>query len=196
MLLFRSFLLAFSLFSISVLPGQELFSLTVRVDDITDGGKLGFASVQLAGTSAGGTTDNDGQWTTELPAGEYRIFTSLLGYATDTTRFTLQDQLTVRISLRPDAQLLNTVTVSADDARLRMTRPLMGVAQLNAARIELLPLAMGEPDVFQGLQLTSGVSSAGEASNGLSIRGGTLDQNLLLLDGAPVFTPTHLFGLF
>ncbi|MEL7162449.1 MAG: TonB-dependent receptor, partial [Bacteroidota bacterium] len=51
-------------------------------------------------------------------------------------------------------------------------------------------------DVFRGLQLLSGVNSAGEASNGLSIRGGTIDQNLVLFDGAPVFTPTHLFGLF
>ena len=102
----------------------------------------------------------------------------------------------IEVALVPTASTLETVTVSSDNAAERLSRPVMGVEQLNIREIEVLPVALGEVDVFRGLQLVSGVSSAGEASNGLSIRGGTVDQNLVLQDGAPIFTPTHLFGLF
>ncbi|MEM9258923.1 MAG: TonB-dependent receptor, partial [Bacteroidota bacterium] len=190
-----SFLCAL-LLMVTALSGQQTYLLKVSVDDAETGARLGFANLQIAGTTTGGTTDDSGSWETRLAPGQYQVVASLIGYASDTLAFELTAPKELSLHLRPAAQTLNTVTVTTDDAQLRMTRALMGVEQLNIEEIKLLPLALGEFDVFKGLQLTSGVSSAGEASNGLSVRGGTLDQNLLLLDDAPVFTPTHLFGIF
>lgn len=72
----------------------------------------------------------------------------------------------------------------------------MGVLQLNAQEIKKMPAALGEFDVLRSVTLMPGVNNSGEISNGISVRGGSLDQNLLLYDYAPVFNPTHLFGLF
>ena len=133
---------------------------------------------------------------TSLTAGSYTVVASLLGYNQDSVIVNLNAPLQLKVQLHPAAQVLSSITVTTNDARSRLERPIMGVEQLNFEAIKVLPVALGEVDIFQGLKQISGVSSAGEASNGLSVRGGTLDQNLLLLDDAPIFTPTHLFGLF
>ena len=74
--------------------------------------------------------------------------------------------------------------------------PQMGVIELNSRELVKIPAALGEFDVLKSLTLMAGVNNTGDVSNGVSIRGGSLDQNLLLFDSAPVFNPTHLFGLF
>ena len=86
------------------------------------------------------------------------------------------------------------ITSSARSENLR--RPLLGVASLNIKTLQKIPTALGELDILRGLHMLPGVTSVGEASNGVNIRGGTTDQNLLLLDGGPIFNPTHMFGLF
>ncbi|MEM6769983.1 MAG: carboxypeptidase-like regulatory domain-containing protein, partial [Bacteroidota bacterium] len=191
------------LFSLSLvlatlhLGAQATYQLGVTVLDAETNAPLPFANVLVSGPKqGGGTTDDSGRFTGRFPGGRYTLTGSLVGYTGDTLTLALTSPRNVTLHLRAAAQNLNTVTVTANDANERVKRPLMGVEQLGMQEIESLPLALGEIDVFKGIQLTSGVSSAGEASNGLSVRGGTLDQNLLLLDDAPVFTPTHLFGLF
>ncbi len=185
----------FILFQSIGLTGQS-FRLEVTVLDATTNKPLEFASVQVMGTTKGGITDASGRWETVLVPGQYSLVSSSIGYDQDTSSINLSDALQLTLNLRPAAQILNSVTVTTNDARTRLERAVMGVERLNIEAIKVLPVALGEIDIFRGLQQMSGVSSAGEASNGLSVRGGTLDQNLLLLDDAPVFTPTHLFGLF
>jgi hypothetical protein len=77
-----------------------------------------------------------------------------------------------------------------------VSRPLLGVTPLSIKAIKKIPAMMGETDILRGLQMLPGVTSVGEAANGVNIRGGTTDQNLILLDDTPIFNPTHLFGLF
>lgn len=178
-----------------ILAAQS-YQVNIVTTDATDDTPLGFVNVQIEGTSLNGTTDEQGKLRFEVPAGDINILTSFVGFESKTTPFTVAGVSRLVIAMEPSAQQLSTVTVSSNDASDRMERPLMGVERLTIAEIEVLPVALGEVDVFRGLQLLSGVNSAGEASNGLSIRGGTIDQNLVLLDGAPIFTPTHLFGLF
>jgi TonB-dependent Receptor Plug Domain len=72
----------------------------------------------------------------------------------------------------------------------------LGVMPLSIRMIKKIPAMMGETDILRGLQMLPGVTSVGEAANGVNIRGGTTDQNLILLDDTPIFNPTHLFGLF
>lgn len=144
----------------------------------------------------GGTTDAEGTFTERLPEGRYRVVSAFIGYRNDTTLVHLNRFRIVDVALVSAASLLETVTVSGRDARTNIEQTQMGVERLSAKQLELLPAALGEADVLRGLTMLPGVTAAGEASNGLSIRGGSLDQNLVLLDHAPIFNPTHLFGLF
>ena len=170
--------------------------LSVDVFDAETRDPLPFVSVRILENNQGGTTDETGRFGTRLPPGEYRLVSTFVGYRPDTTTVLLEQPAVVTVELIPESATLRTVTVTANDARRRLERPQLGVEQLTVAELTTLPVAMGEIDVFRGIQTVSGVTSAGEASNGLSVRGGTVDQNLLLYDGAPVYTPTHLFGLF
>ena len=170
--------------------------VTVRIADAETELPLPYVNVQLANSAQGGMTDEEGQHTFTVPAGKATILASSVGYEPVRLQLTITAAREIDVLLVPIAETLETVTVSSDDASARLETPLMGVERLSIKEIEFLPVALGEVDVFRGLQLVSGVNSAGEASNGLSVRGGTIDQNLVLQDGAPVFTPTHLFGLF
>ena len=189
-----SFYTALLLFT-TVLCAQD-HPLRITVVDAASNAPLEFASLRIIENNAGGTTDRAGQWSVSLPAGRYSIVGSSIGYEQDTIFAELNAALQLTLHLRAAAQTLSSVTVTTADARNRLEQPVMGVERLSIEAVKLLPVALGEIDIFRGLQQLSGVNAAGEASNGLSVRGGTLDQNLLLLDDAPVFTPTHLFGLF
>ena len=172
----------------------QTYPVTLRT--VETGGPLPFVNVQVQGTTQGGTTDGRGELSLDLPEGSYEILASYVGYGTVTRTLTVPTDEILVLTLEATGEQLTTVTVNANDLRDRLDQPILGVERLSMTEIEALPVALGEVDVLRGLQLSSGVNSAGEASNGLSVRGGTVDQNLILLDGAPVFTPTHLFGLF
>ena len=175
----------------------QTFPLKIVTTDAAERTALPFVNVQVVGTVIAGTSDANGELTLTVPAGTFTLRASYLGYVDLEREVTLNNgQARLTLALEPTAAQLQTVTVSSDDAGNRLDRPVMGVERLSIEDIEVLPVALGEVDVFRGLQLMSGVNSAGEASNGLSVRGGTIDQNLVLFDGAPIFTPTHLFGLF
>lgn len=184
------------LITLSLLNSQTTYPIEIRTTDADSRAPLGFVNLQIANTSIGGTSNELGEWMVELPAGNVEILASFLGYEPTSLKTEITGASRFVIQLSPNAQTLETIVVNDDDASQRIERPLMGVERLSMQQIQTLPVALGEVDVFRGLQLLSGVSSAGEASNGLSVRGGTIDQNLVLLDGAPIFTPTHLFGLF
>ncbi len=177
------------------LPGQEV-NLRLTVLDVADDRPLSFVSVQLSPGSRGGTTDEEGRLNLVLPPGSYLLRASFTGYAPFEQRLDLLRDLEATLRLEATAARLETVTVTDRPEQEALSRPGMGVERLSASELESIPTVLGERDVLKALQLLPGVTSAGEASNGISVRGGTVDQNLLLYDGAPVFTPTHLFGLF
>jgi TonB-dependent Receptor Plug Domain/CarboxypepD_reg-like domain len=138
--------------------------------------------------------------------GKFKVSTGLtsigftiqyVGFKSQYHKVDLTKQKSVfEILLAKDANLLNEVEVVANTVVQDLNRPILGVNSLNIKTINKLPTALGETDILKGLQMLPGVSSVGEASNGLNIRGGTTDQNLILLDNAPIFNPTHMFGLF
>lgn len=169
----------------------EIFALHEATND-----PLPFVSVQLTPGGAAGTTDDEGKLTFRLPSGRYTVRASFTGFADYEKTLLLTEDRRFTLRLEPTATDLETVVVTDNDERFNLDRPQMGVVRLSAKDLESIPAVLGERDVLRSLQLMPGVTSAGEASNGISVRGGTIDQNLLLLDGAPVFTPTHLFGLF
>jgi outer membrane receptor protein involved in Fe transport len=192
----RSSCLWFLLFPAILFTQVETYSLRITVLDAADDRPLDVVSVQLMPGNIGGQTDAAGKLTLRAARGGYLLRASYTGYAPFAEEMLLRDDLEATLRLEATAEQLETVTVTDRNSQLALTRPTMGVERLTASEINSIPTVLGERDVLRSIQLLAGVSSAGEASNGVSVRGGTIDQNLLLYDGAPVFTPTHLFGLF
>ena len=169
-------------------------SLVGYVTDGATGERLTGAHVYLTDLRAGTTTNRDGYFVlSSLPAGSYDVRISYLGYrAVDTTLSTSNDAR--RIALTPVSIESEEVVVEAGATTAEEEARVPGMSSVDLARIDQLP-TLTEPDLFRALQWTPGVRKTGTISGGLSVRGADPDQNLYLLDGAPVYHPWHAFSL-
>lgn len=178
-------------------PNAFRVSGTVR-DSVTGQPLPGVAIVidyrkHLTGTN----TNSQGHYTIELQAGNHILIARLVGYTPIRKEVHLiDDALTVDVNMVSVASQLEEVVVTTKGFDQALRQPMLGANQLNINALKKLPSALGEVDLLRGLQMLPGVTSVGEASNGVNIRGGTTDQNLILLDETPIFNPTHMFGLF
>lgn len=158
------------------------------------------AAVSIVGTSRGVIADDRGQYVIPaIPAGAITIRARLLGYrpaeravvvrAGDTTR--------VDLVLQAEATVLGTVRTEARpvERELFESKPSVGTVQITARAAEGVP-KLGESDIIRVVQLLPGVEARNDFSTGLNVRGGESDQNLVLLDGYPIYNPFHLGGLF
>ncbi|WP_288426079.1 TonB-dependent receptor [uncultured Spirosoma sp.] len=146
-----------------------------------------------------GTSTNDrGQYSIDLSVDEHVLVARLVGYTPVRKIIQVSNTGALRVDINMVAvsSQLEEVVVTTKGFDQTIRQPLLGVSQINIATLRKLPAALGEVDLLRGLQSLPGVTSVGEASNGVNIRGGTTDQNLILLDETPIFNPTHMFGLF
>ncbi len=180
-------------------PARVTISGYVR-DQATGENLIGVAVVQ-AGTGQGTATNTYGFYSLTLPAAgldSVRLVANYVGYARRRWAALPARSLAHDFLLPASANELAGVEVVADrqaeDRGPRGTR--MGTINVPIAQIKSLPKFMGETDVLKVLQLLPGVQSGGEGSSGLYVRGGSPDQNLILLDGTPVYNAAHLFGFF
>lgn len=153
------------------------------------------ASISLGTDQTQVPCDDKGYFTMTLRGGTYGIVIKSIGYLSERFAFTINSDTTIRVTLKSVINQLEQVVISGDRGNDNIRKP-VGVAQLNTKVLKRIPAAFGETDLLRGLQMLPGVSTVGEASNGINVRGGTTDQNLLLLDETPIFNPTHMFGLF
>ena len=181
------------LFLLVTLPlaAQPSPILNGTVTDAASGEQLPGVNVYLSATATGVQTNVYGFYSLTLPAGSSRVVFSYLGYRDDTV--VVADDLTrLDVGLQPASEQLATVEVSAQsDAADRASA---GVHQIDPQAVAVNPVLLGEKDVFKSLQLLPGVANPREGFGGLFVRGGTPGQNLILLDGAPVYNAFHLFG--
>jgi hypothetical protein len=177
-------------------PSAKSHLVRCVLSDSLSGEPIVNGIVQLNYNRTGLYTDQNGIFETYYPAGEVVLTIRNLGYRTFFAKFDLQRDTTLTVRLITVANELDEVTISTQSVDQNLRKPLLGVTRLNIKTIKNLPAVMGEVDILRSLQLLPGVTSVGEASNGVNIRGGTVDQNLMLFDDAPIFNPTHLFGMF
>jgi hypothetical protein len=176
---------------------QQSYPLTITVRDSSDNTPLKDVVIKVDSKRANFSSDKNGIHTLFLPKGEYYILISHLGYRTFREKVTIKSEpVNLSVSMINVAKELEEVTVNSQGINGNVSRPLLGVTPLSIKTIKKIPAMMGETDILRGLQMLPGVTSVGEAANGVNIRGGTTDQNLILLDDTPIFNPTHLFGLF
>lgn len=182
---------------ISILFGQEKATLSGFVRDKANKESLPYATVAIKELKIGTVTNIEGYYAIpNIPSGEYTVTVTLLGYVTNS--FTIDSRENKRIVrdivLSDQAVQVSEVIISAEkEEEKRSTQT--GRISMQAKDIAQLP-TIGEADVFRALQMMPGVKATSEISSGLNIRGGSTDQNLILLDGTVVYNPSHLFGFF
>ena len=145
----------------------------------------------------GTTTDEKGRYTLDLPLGEYILRVSYIGYTTLAKKVTVTVKpQTLNMRLQPESEKLSEVEVTSERKDRNVTAMAMSVQTLDMITIKKIPALMGEVDVIKSITLLPGVQSASEGSSGFSVRGGATDQNLILLDGAPIYNASHFLGFF
>ena len=164
-------------------------------DGNTGEGIIG-ATVFLNEISKGTSTNASGFFSLKVPAGNYQVTFNSIGYSEDFRNITLRSNTTINIDLLEKTIQLNSITIFDKSLDENVSGTQMGKSEINIKTLKSIPPFLGEVDVFKGVLLLPGVSSIGEGSSGFNVRGGSVDQNLILMDGAPIFNPTHLFGFF
>ncbi len=187
-----SFLLLFSL-SIPLLAQKH--TISGYVSDAESGEKLIGATVVDRKSGKGTLTNTFGFFSLTLPADSVVLNFAYIGYQFEAMQFRLKQDQTFNINLKQSAQL-KEVEIVADKYERIEERAQMSRIDIPIAQIKSVPAFLGEVDVLRALQLLPGVSGGGEGQSGLYVRGGGPDQNLILLDGVPVYNASHLFGFF
>ena len=140
------------------------------------------------------TTDSKGNFELDLPTGNQTLKVSFMGYEVLSQRIKLIEDGTINFELFEKSNNLEEVTIMGEDTKTSKAQ--MSMVKLTSRIIKELPAMMGEADVLKSVVMMPGVKSVGEMSSGINVRGGNTDQNLILMDGAPVFNTSHLFGFF
>ncbi|WP_244620442.1 TonB-dependent receptor [Chitinophaga japonensis] len=175
---------------------QQRFTISGYVRDTTNGESLTGATIQVKGSLHGVQANAYGYYALTLPAGEYTIVCSFLGYVEQERSIRLEDDLQLNMLMAPRAYQAQEVVVTGQRKNRNVESTEMGRVEISTADAKKLPSFLGEVDVLKTLQLMPGIQAAGEGNAGLYVRGGGPDQNLILLDEAPVYNTGHLFGFF
>ena len=163
--------------------------------DLENGEHLIGATISIKDKNIGTLTNNYGFYSLTIPEGTYNIAISFIGYQTITRNVNLSMDTSINVGLKSEITSLNEVIIEAkNNNNVFITQ--MGSHSLNLNTIKLTPSAVGEIDLIKNLQLLPGVQTANEGTTNLSVRGGSFDQNLFLLDDAPVYNPSHALGFF
>ena len=190
------FLLFFILLNISSFA-QKKGHISGTVKDAETSESLIGVSIYVEQLKQGTTTNEQGRYELDLPIGEHVLRVSYVGYGTleKKVHVTAKPQ-TVNLKLHPETETLSEVEVTSERKDRNVSAMAMSVQTLDMITIKKIPALMGEVDVIKSITLLPGVQSASEGSSGFSVRGGATDQNLILLDGAPIYNASHFLGFF
>lgn len=155
------------------------------------------ASIRATDVNQGTSSNEYGFYSLTLPAGDHELAVSAIGQKTTVVNVSLTANQRLNIAMDNNEQALQEVTITAKAPGTRdLASPQMGVERLSIQETKNIPVLLGERDVIKTIQLLPGIKSAGEGSGGFYVRGGASDQNLILLDEAPVYNASHLLGFF
>ena len=175
---------------------EERFTISGYLKDATSGEELLYASIYEPTTKAGATTNLYGFYSLTLPAGNYKLTFTYIGYEPKVVELSLQADLEFNVEMQPAAAVLEEVVITDKKEDQAIQQVAMSRLDVPIEEIKKLPSLLGEPDVIKTIQTLPGVASAGEGTSAFFVRGGSADQNLVLIDEAPVYDVSHLFGLF
>lgn len=191
-------LVLLSLFTLFVfnIHAQVKVTLSGYVKDSFNGEIVNGCQISVEGEKANAVTNNYGFYSITLSPGTYKISFSQSNFNTYVTTVELKENKTLNIDLVKQEKNFATYKKTAKKRENFVEKTEMSTNSLNIAQIKRMPAFLGEVDIVRSVQLLPGVSTVGEGATGFNVRGGSIDQNLILLDEAPVFNSSHLFGFF
>lgn len=187
---FRGALLLFSL------TCAQNFTLSGYVQDAANREPLAGAKVFVIERSAGTFTNPYGYYALQLPAGTYRVVAQFVGYRSETLSVNLRASVRHDFRLQEEGVELRTVEIVETFEQRRFESAAVSQNRIEVQQLKKLPALFGEVDVLRSLSFLPGVATAGDGSSSFFVRGGSFDQNLVLLDEAVVYNPGHLSGIF
>lgn len=188
--------LFFCLLSFLSVFSQNEYTISGYIKDASNGEGMFTANVLCQGLSKGATSNIYGFYSLTLPEGKHALEVSYLGYETKTIEVDLSKDLTLDIELEEKKEQLDEVVISEERADANVTNNEMSLVKMDQKIIKEIPAFMGEVDLIKAMQMMPGVQMTSEGSSSFTVRGGSKDQNLILLDEAIVYNPSHLMGFF
>jgi hypothetical protein len=180
----------------SISPREvRTIKLTGRVIDSTTDKPLPDISVSVPGISNNIITNSFGRFEITIPVGHYILNAEGAGYQETSRAIRLFNDLDIEIKMFEKMIELQEVEITSSGAQL-VNRMEIGVQQLTKESLQTMPRLLGEADIVRSVLSLPGVKTVGEGASGFNVRGGNVDQNLILIDNAPLFNSSHLFGLF
>ncbi|MBN2167312.1 MAG: TonB-dependent receptor [Marinilabiliaceae bacterium] len=164
-------------------------------DQLTGEALIG-ATVFINELKTGAVTNLYGFYSLSVVPGNYRLTYTYLGFESVEKELNINSDITTNVRLTPNAEEINEVTVVSKKPDANVTDTQMGVEKLQSKTIKSVPVLLGEVDPIKVIQMLPGVKATSEGSSGFSVRGGSPDQNLVLLDEATVYNAGHLMGFF
>lgn len=175
---------------------KEKLTISGYVKDAKNGETLIGVSVFIQELATGTSTNVYGFYSISIPPGKYTMEYSYLGFEKQVKTIDLKSNQKVDVELEEEAAALEEIVVVSEREDNNVSGLEMSTNKLNIQTIQKMPALLGEVDVIRSIQLLPGVSTVGEGASGFNVRGGSIDQNLVLLDEAPVYNSSHLFGFF
>lgn len=173
----------------------QTFTISGRVKDAANGETLLGATVIVS--SGGGTVTNEyGFYSVSLEEGTYQLTYKYLGYQDVVKTIALDENKTINVELDVAAKVIGPAVISAKALAKKVENKKISVVKMETAKIKEIPVIFGEVDILKTITLLPGIQSAGEGNSGFNVRGGSQDQNLILLDEATVYNASHLLGFF
>ena len=198
----RICLLIFIFSSVIFQPGYSengpLKSVTISgfIRDAKTGETLTGAIVYPKEMPTIGITSNSyGYFSLTLPVGKYSLIVQFLGYKTKIIPLDLKENMKISFDMEEESIALKEITITGEKNNNNVVQSEL-ISKIDVKEIQNIPVILGEKDILKTIQLLPGVTPAGEGNAGFYVRGGGVDQNLILLDEAPVYNPSHLLGFF
>lgn len=193
--MFKPILTAVFLLFTTLLFSQS-YTISGRITDSKTGEDLTGATVLIPKTTYGVSTNSYGFYSLTLPKGTYKVQFKYVGYEGIEKNVTLDKNTTINIELSETSKDIDEITISAKAEEAKVENKQINVMKLDMQTVKRIPVVFGEVDVLKTVTMLPGIVSAGEGNSGFSVRGGTQDQNLILLDEATVYNVSHLLGFF
>lgn len=190
------FLILLNIVTAPVAWAQKQYTLSGYVRDAASGEALINATISVSNTNIAVQTNAYGYFSLVLAGGNYTVNVSYTGYQLYSSAVNVTADKSLEIPLQNLSMALEEVVVSGEKKLRRTNTVPLGIQQLGMSQIRKLPAFLGEPDVLKTLLTLPGVTSVGEGAAGFNVRGGNIDENLIVMDEAPVFNSSHLLGFF
>ncbi len=178
-----------------ILSRLKKYTLNGFIEDKETGERLIGATIVEINSGAGTVSNNYGFYSLTITEGELLLNVSFVGYRSENLNFILKNDTSLFFRLDPGVEI-EEVFVISENLRKDLKSSEISVEKISMKSLNSLPTLLGEGDVMKMMQFLPGIQFGSEASSGIVVRGGSPEQNLILLDGAPVYNSNHAFGLF